>query len=164
MYRLSQPAAQRWERRRSPDGRVLSCAVCFRRVNTVVAPGVACRSGGTSAPTAGHSRPRDPCHSSRASPGSAVASTGTREARMAGRLDGKVAVVTGAGGGIGREHARLLAAEGASVLVNDVGRRTGADAAAVAAEIDGAGGAAVADTTSATWDGAAAIVDHAVEA
>jgi|1186.fasta_scaffold36232_1 3-oxoacyl-[acyl-carrier protein] reductase len=83
---------------------------------------------------------------------------------MAGRLDGKVAVVTGAGGGIGREHARLLAAEGASVLVNDVGRRTGADAAAVAAEIDGAGGAAVADTTSATWDGAAAIVDHAVEA
>src|SRR3954453_10423167 len=83
---------------------------------------------------------------------------------MAGPLDGKVGVGTRAGGGIGREHPRPLAAEGASVLVNDVGRRTGADAAAVAAEIDGAGGAAVADTTSATWDGAAAIVDHAVEA
>ena len=52
-----------------------------------------------------------------------------------GRLDGKVAIVTGAGGGIGREHALLFAAEGASVLVNDVGLRTGADAAKVVAEI-----------------------------
>jgi 3-oxoacyl-[acyl-carrier protein] reductase len=83
---------------------------------------------------------------------------------MAGRLDGKVAIVTGAGGGIGREHARLFAAEGASVLVNDLGRRTGADAAAVVAEIEAAGGTAVADTTSATWDGAAEIVEHAVDA
>jgi 3-oxoacyl-[acyl-carrier protein] reductase len=82
---------------------------------------------------------------------------------MAGRLDGKVAIVTGAGGGIGREHARLFAAEGAAVLVNDVGRRTGADAAAVAAEIDAAGGTAVADTSSATWDGAGAIVQHAID-
>ena len=82
---------------------------------------------------------------------------------MAGRLVGRVAIVTGAGGGIGREHARLLAAEGASVLVNDTGRRTGADAAGVVAEITAAGGRAVADTTSATWDGAAAIVAHAVE-
>jgi 3-oxoacyl-[acyl-carrier protein] reductase len=83
---------------------------------------------------------------------------------MSGRLDGKVAIVTGAGGGIGREHARLFAAEGASVLVNDTGRRTGADAASVVAEINAAGGVAVADTTSATWDGAAAIVGHAVGA
>jgi len=82
---------------------------------------------------------------------------------MAGRLDGRVAIVTGAGGGIGREHARLLAAEGASVLVNDTGRRTGADAAAVVAEITSEGGRAVADTTSATWDGAAAIVGHALD-
>jgi 3-oxoacyl-[acyl-carrier protein] reductase len=82
---------------------------------------------------------------------------------MAGRLDGKVVIVTGAGGGIGREHARLFAAEGASVLVNDVGRRTGADATAVVAEIEAAGGTAVADTTSATWDGAGAIVQHAID-
>ncbi len=65
---------------------------------------------------------------------------------MSGRLDGKVAIVTGAGGGIGREHARLFAAEGASVLVNDLGTRTGADAAGVVAEIEAAGGTAVADT------------------
>jgi len=82
---------------------------------------------------------------------------------MTGRLVGRVAIVTGAGGGIGREHARLLAAEGASVLVNDTGRRAGADAAAVVAEITSEGGRAVADTTSATWDGAAAIVGHALD-
>lgn len=82
---------------------------------------------------------------------------------MAGRLEGKVAIVTGAGGGIGREHARLFAAEGAAVVVNDVGRRTGADAAAVTAEIEAAGGTAVADPTSATWDGAGAIVQHAID-
>jgi NAD(P)-dependent dehydrogenase (short-subunit alcohol dehydrogenase family) len=82
---------------------------------------------------------------------------------MTGRLDGRVAIVTGAGGGIGREHARLLAAEGASVLVNDTGRRTGADAAAVVAEITAEGGRAVADTGSATWDGAASIVGHALD-
>ncbi len=82
---------------------------------------------------------------------------------MSGRFDGKAVIVTGAGGGIGREHARLFAQEGASVLVNDTGRRTGADAASVVAEIEAAGGTAVADTTSATWDGAAAIVQHALD-
>ena len=65
-----------------------------------------------------------------------------------GWLDGKVAIVTGAGGGIGREHALALAREGASVLVNDLGgARDGSGqgrsmADAVAEEIRAAGGEA----------------------
>jgi 3-oxoacyl-[acyl-carrier protein] reductase len=81
-----------------------------------------------------------------------------------GRLDGRVAIVTGAGGGIGKEHALLFAREGASVVVNDIGARTGADAAAVVAEITAAGGTAVANTSSATWSGAAEIVQTAIDA
>ncbi|HLM17058.1 MAG TPA: SDR family NAD(P)-dependent oxidoreductase [Acidimicrobiia bacterium] len=80
-----------------------------------------------------------------------------------GRLDGRVAIVTGAGGGIGREHALLLGREGAAVVVDDLGSRTGSDAAAVADEIRVAGGAAVATTASATWDGAREIVQVALE-
>jgi NAD(P)-dependent dehydrogenase (short-subunit alcohol dehydrogenase family) len=80
-----------------------------------------------------------------------------------GRLDGKVAIVTGAGGGIGREHALLLAAEGALVVVNDIGLRTRADAASVVAEIADAGGTAVASTASATFDGADEIVQTALD-
>lgn len=82
---------------------------------------------------------------------------------MAGRLATKVAIVTGAGGGIGREHARLFAREGARVVVNDIGLRRGADAASVVAEIVADGGEAVADTGSATWDGAEGIVETAIE-
>lgn len=80
------------------------------------------------------------------------------------RLEGKVAIVSGAGGGIGRAHALLLAREGARVVVNDIGMRTGADAASVAEEIKAAGGMAIADTTSATWEGAPRIVETAVSA
>src|SRR5260370_15187624 len=79
------------------------------------------------------------------------------------RLEGRVAIVTGAGGGIGREHARLLAAHGARVVVNDIGVRKGADADSVVGEIKASGGEAVASKSSATWDGAHDIVTHALD-
>ena len=73
-----------------------------------------------------------------------------------GMLDGKVAIVTGAGGGIGRAHALLLAKEGAAVVVNDLGGArdgTGAShnmADTVVEEIKSAGGRAVANYGSVT--------------
>jgi NAD(P)-dependent dehydrogenase (short-subunit alcohol dehydrogenase family) len=86
-----------------------------------------------------------------------------------GALEGRVAVITGAGRGIGREHALLFAREGASVVVNDLGGSNageGADsdpAHEVVAEIVAAGGRAVADTGNvAEWDGAKSLVDRAV--
>ncbi len=78
-----------------------------------------------------------------------------------GKLEGKVALVTGAGGGLGRTHARLLAAEGAAVVVNDLGGArdgTGAGstmADAVVAEIQAGGGQAVADYGSVSDEAAA---------
>jgi NAD(P)-dependent dehydrogenase (short-subunit alcohol dehydrogenase family) len=87
-----------------------------------------------------------------------------------GALDGRVAVITGAGRGMGREHAHLFAAEGAKVVVNDNGCErdgTGHDpeiAAQVVAEIRHAGGDAVAsDADVATMDGAEQVVGRAVE-
>jgi NAD(P)-dependent dehydrogenase (short-subunit alcohol dehydrogenase family) len=86
-----------------------------------------------------------------------------------GMLDGKVALVTGAGGGIGRAHALLLAQEGAAVVVNDLGgARDGTGggskmADAVVQEIEAAGGKAVADYGSVSdKDQAAAMVAAAV--
>jgi NAD(P)-dependent dehydrogenase (short-subunit alcohol dehydrogenase family) len=85
-------------------------------------------------------------------------------------LKDKVALVTGAGRGIGREVALLLAAEGAKVVVNDLGAEidgqgaTASPAQAVVTEIEAAGGAALANGDSvADWDGAHAMVGAAVD-
>ena len=87
-----------------------------------------------------------------------------------GTLDGTVAIVTGAGRGLGRSHARLLAHEGASVVVNDLGGEgdgMGSDsrpASEVAAEITASGGEAVANYDSVTsWTGAQNMINQAVE-
>src|SRR5260370_1263559 len=87
------------------------------------------------------------------------------------RLKGKVAIVTGAGRGIGRAEAMLLAAEGARVVVNDLGTDmlgTGTDqsiAGQVAAESRAAGGEAVANTDSVTtMEGGERIIKTAIDA
>ncbi len=89
-----------------------------------------------------------------------------------GHLDGKIAIVTGGGRGIGRGHALALAAQGAAVLVNDFGGAFSGDgrvnsepAEAVAQEIIAAGGRAAVDTTDvADWDAAGKIVENAIGA
>ena len=86
-------------------------------------------------------------------------------------FDGKVAIITGAGGGLGREHALMLASRGALVVINDLGGAvdgTGSDKSAaerVVDEIKAAGGEAAADTNSvATAEGGKAIVQTALDA
>jgi NAD(P)-dependent dehydrogenase (short-subunit alcohol dehydrogenase family) len=87
-----------------------------------------------------------------------------------GALDGRVAIITGAGRGIGREHALLFAAEGAKVVVNDLGGAndgTGVDATPaqqVVNEIVAMGGEAIANYDNvADWEGAQRMVNAAVE-
>jgi NAD(P)-dependent dehydrogenase (short-subunit alcohol dehydrogenase family) len=87
-----------------------------------------------------------------------------------GRLDGRVAVITGAGSGLGREYAIAFAQHGASVIVNDFdasvdGEREKSNSAdRVVNEIISRGGKSVANTASvADWDGAKSIIDTAVQ-
>lgn len=84
--------------------------------------------------------------------------------------DGRVVVVTGAGGGLGRSHALAFAAAGAHVVVNDIGTSREGDGAssapadAVVAEIVAAGGSAVANKSDiADWDGAGELIATALD-
>lgn len=88
-----------------------------------------------------------------------------------GALDGRVAIITGAGRGIGREHALLFASEGANVVVNDLGGALDGSSAPsspaddVVAEITALGGHAVANHDNiADWQGGANLVQSAIDA
>ena len=84
-------------------------------------------------------------------------------------VEGKVAIITGAGGGLGRQHALLLASQGAKIVVNDLGGSVdgsgkGDAADEVVSEIQAAGGEAVANKDSVSdREGAARIVQTAVD-
>jgi NAD(P)-dependent dehydrogenase (short-subunit alcohol dehydrogenase family) len=87
-----------------------------------------------------------------------------------GALDGRVAIITGAGRGLGREHALLFAAEGGKVVVNDLGGdidgsgEDRAPAQLVVDEIKASGGEAIANVDSVSdWEGAQRLVNTAVE-
>jgi len=91
---------------------------------------------------------------------------------MAGICEGRVVIVTGAGNGLGRAYALGLAAEGAKVVVNDLGVGTHGEsgetmgaAEQVVAEIKAAGGEAIANTADvADWDATRAMVEQAIAA
>ena len=89
---------------------------------------------------------------------------------MAKLCEGRVAIVTGGGGGIGREHALMLAAHGAKVVVNDLGTardgsgKSTSAAQSVVDEIKKAGGEAVANGDDVSdWNGAKSMVDQAIK-
>ncbi len=97
--------------------------------------------------------------------------TQNRKSVIMGALDGRVAIITGAGRGIGREHALLFAREGAKVVVNDLGgsiEGSGSDVGAaqqVVDEIQAAGGEAVANADNvADWEGGRRLVRSALDA
>ena len=88
-----------------------------------------------------------------------------------GSLDGRVAIITGAGRGIGREHALFFAAEGAQVVVNDLGSAndgSGVDpspAQQVVEEIRSLGGIAIENSDDvADWHGSKRLIDAAIDA
>lgn len=90
---------------------------------------------------------------------------------MSAMLEGKTVIVTGAGGGLGRDFALAMAAAGASVVVNDIGAEldgsggSQAPAAKVVAEIEGAGGRAIANNDSVAGEQSArSLVQSAVDA
>ncbi|WKU03540.1 SDR family NAD(P)-dependent oxidoreductase [Micromonospora sp. HUAS LYJ1] len=90
----------------------------------------------------------------------------TPTAPVTGRLDGRVAIITGAGAGLGREHALRLAAEGARVVVNDLAPGDGRPdlAAAVADEIAAAGGTAVAVHADVSdWQAAGGLIESTLQ-
>src|SRR3977135_2160678 len=94
----------------------------------------------------------------------------SREVHAMSRLcEGGVAIVTGAGRGVGREHALLLAAHGAKLMVNDIGAgldgsgKDASPASEVVAQSKNAGGAAIANGEDvSSWKGAKAMVDAAI--
>src|SRR3954453_8339888 len=97
-------------------------------------------------------------------------STKNRRDSMSGLCEGRVVVITGAGNGIGRAHAHLFAADGAKVVVNDLGGgRDGTGGSAgpaqtVVDEITATGGTAVANADDiSSWDGAQRLIGQAVD-